>query len=276
MDDESEMLLLEDVGFNDESWAEYDDESAFLGEYDDESDDEAAEDAEFIGPLLGGLAGPIVSGIGSLFGGGARPAPAPRRYNTGVPGTSVGPGVSTARLITPNGQANLQLPAAVVPRTEFLRVTNALRTAISKNTAHINTTQRDVATVRQQATAAAAAAAVLRTDLTKHKKAMLVQHKRDRRAWQRTLTKMREEQRSQAMMSMMMGMMSQRQVQDSIEEHTHNFTTTSPTAAANVDSNDNMAMMMMPMMMMGQGSGSGGGQDNSMMWMMMAMMMGNQ
>ncbi len=133
MDDET---LLETIRFDDEGWPEFDTESySVLGESDDETYDEGAEDAEFL-PGLGGLLPGIGSAIGGLFGGNRQPAP--RRFGPAAPPITLGPGVTGARLNTPNGAASLQLPAAVVPREEFLRVTGELRTAINKTNENVN------------------------------------------------------------------------------------------------------------------------------------------
>lgn len=282
VDDET---LLETIRFDDEGWPEFDTESySVLGESDDETYDEGAEDAEFL-PGLGGLLPGIGSAIGGLFGGNRQPAP--RRFGPAAPPITLGPGVTGARLNTPNGAASLQLPAAVVPREEFLRVTGELRTAINKTNENVNVTQRDLGAVRQQAAAAGTAVTAVRNDLTKYKKDARALRVRDRRATRAAVAKMREEQRSQATMSMVMSMMMQNQIQDSIADHSHALTlTTSEDTNGTLDhlhtvtagtatgiEDDNSAMMMLPMMMMGGGSG---GNNDMMMMMMMMMAMGGR
>lgn len=268
VDDET---LLETIRFDDEGWPEFDTESySVLDESDDEMYDEGAEDAEFLPLPIPGLPGPL-SLLGGLFGGGR--APAPRRFGPAAPPITVGPGVTGARLTTPNGAASLQLPAAVVPRDEFLRVTGELRTAINKTNQNVNVTQRDLGVVRQQATAAATATTAVRNDLTKYKKDARALRARDRRATRAAVAKMREEQRSQAMMSMVMTMMMQNEIQSTIEAHVHENADGSgvdTTAPNNLQDDNNMALMMLPMMMMGGGSG---GSNDSMMMMAMVMAM---
>jgi len=70
--------------------------------------------------------------------------------------------------------------------------------------------------------------------------------------------RLRKEQNSQAMMSMMIGMMTQTQIQKQLAGHTHDGATLpkgapSGTAPTLLSSSDNSMLMMLPMMMMDLG-----------------------
>lgn len=239
-------------GFNGESAGllESDDE------YYDESDDEAA--PEFLGSLVGGAIPSLVRGVGGMFGRSPQRPPLPR-IRSGVQGR----GIDRATLNTPKGSAVLNLPEKVVTVEEFKKTTEGLQAAINRNTDRLNTVTKDVQTAGDRITAASAGLA-----------RMQAEQKRQRK-----------QAGSQSMMNMMIGLMTQQQLQRKLDEHTHAVTLpnppvagTLPTTTSSKTSDDNSMLMMLPMMMMGQGEGgsASGGDDNNMMMMAMMMMVMNK
>ena len=245
------MPVLESV----EAWDDeaFDDESLDDEAFDDESVDD---ESEFLGTLLGGPAALIGNALGGLFGGGPRPpsrSPLPR-ITVGTPGA----GVSTASLNTPAGNATLRLPEPVVTRREYDAGIRKLQEGINRDAARVNAVAKDVDGLR---TRIAVVVGDTQRDIAKVRKSVALNQRNTRR----TLARLRREQSSQQMMSMIMGILAQKNAQDALEDHTHLATG----AATNIESSNPM-MMMLPMMMMGQG---GGGNDNSMMMMMPMMML---
>ncbi len=249
--------LLE--ALDDETFESLDDESLDDESYDDES--------EFLGGLLGGAipsVGPIGSAIGSIL----RPSSRPRIPGVTLP--NVG-GISTATLNTPNGQATLRLPSAVVSKSDFERITDELRDGINKNSGRLNSIQSDIEKLGSRVTTVVndtrAEVAKANVDVRRN----FVKLRKEARA---AFGRMRKRQGDQQMMTMMMSMMATNQQQSAFDAHTHTshadgVPTSAPIQAGQQD--NNRMMMMLPMMMMGGGSDSkGGGNDN--MMMMMAMM----
>ncbi|MEW8492460.1 MAG: hypothetical protein AB2604_01540 [Candidatus Thiodiazotropha taylori] len=275
---QSEEILAEDFGLeaefdddDDESWEEADisefddddDEAYNLGEYDDDNDEsEDAEDAEFIGSLVGALAGPAIKGISSLFRGRRR-----RRTRTyrRMPQITAKRGVRTAILRTPRGTARLRLPTSVVSKTEFHNAVRRLQAADNRNTSRINRTQKDLTRTDRKSSRALTTAMSNRLQISRLSK-------RTRSA----IAKMKTEAASQATMNMIIGLMQQQQLRDRIDDHTHgahdhDFDAATDTVASGVvgaptavDDDDNSMMMLLPLML-----GQQGGDDNNMMTMMM-------
>jgi hypothetical protein len=245
-----------------------------LETFDDESyDDEAESDeAEFIGPLLSSL--PIIGPIlGGALGGPRRPPLRPPQ-----PGPS-GPGVSAASINTPRGSATIQLPEPLMTRAEFNREITPIRTQLGQVTTRLNTIGNDVQGLT-------ARVGVLTTetkrDLTKVRTDLL----KSRRETQAAIARMKREAASQATTSMLIGVLSQRQLQTSVDTHTHTIphthefdATETETEAASAASSgtvttpatSNAALMLLPLMMMG-GTGGGGGDNMMPLMMMMAFM----
>ena len=230
---------------------------------DDEAiDDEALDDeAEFL-PGLGGILPGIASGIGNLvggiFGGGAPRPPLP---SVSIP--TQGGGVSSAVLQTPQGSATLRLPETVVTKDEFRQTTERLEGAINRNTARLNTTQKDIENL---GTRIGAVVSDTRRDLARARAAERKHYRQQRAAFAR----LRREQQSQNTTNLMMTVLMQQQVQSQIASHTHPITAgATNTGPANVTGGNN-ALLFLPLMMMGGGEGSSG--DSNMMLMMVMMM----
>lgn len=246
------MTLLETgEAFDDEA---FDDEA-----FDDESvDDESVDDeSEFLGTLLGGPAALIGNALGGLFGGGQPPSRVPLpRISGGTPGA----GVSTATLATPAGNATLRLPEPVVTRREYEAGMRRVQEGINRDAARVNAVSKDLDGLRARV---AAVVTETQRDVAKIRAAAV----KARRANRIALARIRREQSSQQMMSMVMGMLAQQRTQDQFETHTHTADGQSPTTDGDSDSS---MMMLMPLMMMGQGSG---GDSNAMMMPMMMLAM---
>jgi hypothetical protein len=248
------------------------------GDYEsyDESDDESEwDEAEFIGPLLGSL--PIIGpALGGLFGGSARPPLPPR------PAVPSGPGVSSAVLNTPRGTATIRMPEPLVTKVEFQRHVAEERASANRVTTRLNTIQRD-----QQALTTRVGA--LATDTKRNFGRVRADLKRVRRENAAAVAKMKKDAQSQATTGMLISMMTQRQIQTSIDTHTHPVaahaheyaaittgtgdTEDAATTAGQVTtpSTTNNALLILPLLLM---SGDGGlGGDNMMpLVMMMAFM----
>jgi hypothetical protein len=264
---------------------EYDDELYDDETYDDETfDDESYDDeSEFLGQLLGGPAASIGRAIGGIF----RPPTAPKPPLPPVALPTPGPGVSSAHLTTPQGNATLRLPEAVVTRQEFDVTVRRLQAGINRDAARVNTVAKDLESLR---TRVGEVVTGTQRDIT----ALRTAQTRATRAQRAAFARLRRDQSQQQMMTMVMSMMSQRSTQETIEDHVHELgghthlqtpTSTTPTGAPIVaagttnttgepteDSvgggSDNSMMMLMPLMM-----SQGGGGDNSMMLPMMMMAM---
>ena len=239
---------------------------------DDEAyDDESYRSAEFdllgtVGKILDPIG--IVPAIGkTIFGGGGSPARPPLPQVQIQP---TGPGVSTANLTTPGGNATLRLPEPVVTREEFRQITDKLEETLNRTTARLNTTQSDLTNAVQRLS-------TVETD-TRNKVGELRTFtrrsiERAQREQREAATKLRKDINSQATTSMMMSMLMQQGLQSQLQTHTHSGVTTgsATTGTATGLQASNSALMFLPMMMMG--SGDSGSSDNNMMTMMMMMMM---
>jgi hypothetical protein len=244
------MQVLEGI----EAW----DDEAFDDEaFDDETlDDESVDDeSEFLSQLIGGPASLIGNAIGSLFGGNRGPSRPPLpRVAVGTPGS----GVSTATLTTPAGTATLRLPEPVVTRREFDAGLRKLQEGINRDSARVNAVAKDLDGLR---TRVATVVTETQRDIGKVRTAVL----KSRRANRLALARLRQDQSSQQMMSMVMAMMAQRQVQERLEDHKH---AGDGTVVDTEDTKNSMLMMLPMVMMMGQGGGS-----NAMMMPMMMLAM---
>lgn len=219
-----------------------DDASAEWESYDDDS-------AEFLGTLLNPI-GAITQGIGSLFGNGQRPAP--RRPNVQqYPTRPPAPGA-----------AGIFAPAITGPQ-QF-----ATAAQLSALTARVASQQQAIDTINKRAevvnnrvntTEKKLAAEVNRINTIETVQARNLQNQ------QRQIRKLRSDMQRSQQTAMIMSLMMQQGVQDTIEDHTH----AAVGGAAVTGGDDNMGMMLLPMMMMQDG---GGGSDNNMMMMLMMMM----
>jgi hypothetical protein len=222
---------------NGSTWA-YDDET--IESYDDWDDESVSSTAEIIPELLSGGA---LGGIARLIKGPSRPP---------VPTVRVRPpsrGVDTAKLSTPRGEATLRLPDKVVTLDVFRQTTERLEAAINRNTARLNTTQKDIESLSNRV-------GTVVTNLQKDHKA--------------AVEKLRKERDPQGM-QMLMPILMQQQLQEQIEDHTHSIPAgATETGSATLADDDNMALMMMPLLMGGSSS------DDSNMMMMLVMMMALQ
>lgn len=248
------MAVLESV----EAWDDeaFDDESIDDESFDDESVDD---ESEFLGQLLGGPASVIGNAIGGLLGGSRGPSRPPiPQLRVGTPGA----GVSTATLNTPAGNATLRLPEPVVTRREFEAGIQKLQDGVNRDTARVNAVAKDLDSLRARV---AAVVTETQRDVAKVN-ALVIKNRRLTRA---ALARLRRDQSSQQMISMVMAMMAQQQVQDQFEDHKHD-----PVGGAvtDTDGDDNSMLMLLPMMMMGQGGG-GGSDSNAMMMPMMMLAM---
>ncbi|WP_131683064.1 hypothetical protein [Pseudarthrobacter sp. YALA5] len=244
------MAVIDDLeAWDDES---IDDESLDIESFDDESFDD---ESELLGGLLGGPASVIGNALGGLFGSRGPSRPPLSRFTVGAPGA----GVSTASLNTPAGNATLRLPEPVVSRREFEATIRQIQEGINRDTSRLNTIAKDVDGLT---TRVAAAVTETKRDISKVRTAVT----KSNQANQRRIARLRREQSSQQMMTMVMAMMTQQQLQESIQGHTHD-----PATGKVVDNDDSdNSMMMLPLMMMGQGGGSG---NDAMMMPLMIMAM---
>ena len=245
------MAVLESV----EAWDDeaFDDESLDDEAFDDESVDD---ESEFLGQLLGGPASVIGNAIGGLFGGNRGPTRPPiPPLRVGTPGA----GVSTATLNTPAGNATLRLPEPVVTRREFEAGIQKLQDGVNRDASRVNAVAKDLDSLRARV---AAVVTETQRDVAKVN-AVVVKH---RRLTRQALARLRRDQSSQQMLSMVMAMMAQQQVQSQFEEHKHDAVGGGVTDA---DGADNSMLMLLPMMMTGQ---SGGSSDSNAMMMPMMML----
>jgi len=230
---------------------------------DDESwDDDPEQGAEFLGGLLGGVAQTVgggISGIGNLIGGvGTLLNPPPPRPP--IPPTQPPPptgGVQTATIATPRGNATLQLPEKVVTEDEFRTATQNLNEAINRNSARLNSTQKDIEALSQRV---GVVVADTQRDLAKTRD--------EARA---AVSRLRREQAQKDTNNLLMSIMMQQQLRRQIEDHTHTVTVgtgtgTVTTGPADTGDGDNMALLFLPLMM---GAGGSGGDNNMMMMAMM-------
>lgn len=243
-----------------------DDEATDDEAYDDqESDDQS----EGIFDAIGNVLDPL--GIRRIFTGPSRP-PLPQ-----VQGFAGGPGVASAQLNTPRGSATLQLPQPVVTKDEFNQTVQRLQTAINQDTSRINAIQGDVRTLTQRVGAAVADS---RRDIGRVRREVVTTRKANAGA----IARLRRDQSSQAMTSMLMSFMMQRQIQDQLTTHTHGVTHTHPLAGAAAATGSEAAlptatgtagataggssssMMMLPLLMMSSSRDGGGGND-AMSWL---------
>lgn len=245
------MPVLDDI----EAW---DDEALDDESFDDEAlDDESVDDeSEFLGQLLGGPASLIGNAIGGLLGGNRPPSRVPLpRVSFGAPGS----GVSTATLNTPAGNATLRLPEPVVTRREFEAGVRKLQEGINRDSARVNAVAKDLDGLRSRV---ATVVTETQRDVARVRATVV----KNRRANRLAIARLRRDQSSQQMMSMVMSMMAQQQVQSQFEEHTHAAV---GGRVVDIGGSDNSMLMLMPMMMMGQG----GNDSNAMMMPMMMLAM---
>jgi hypothetical protein len=210
------------------TWAYGDDTIEPFDDYDDDDEESLSSTAEFVDPLLG----TILGGAGSILR---------RRPRPPVPTVRVHPparGVDTATLNTPRGSATLRLPDKVVTIDQFRETIGGLEQAINRNTARLNTTQKDI------------------DALSKRIAGVVAKMQREQKL---ALERLRKEKTSQGM-EMLMPILMQQQLQSQIQDHTH----TGPGGAATMEEDDNMALMMLPLLMTGSG-------DNNMLMMALAM-----
>lgn len=237
-----------------EAW---DDESLDDESFDDESlDDESVDDeSELLEQLLGGPASLIGNALGGLFGGNRQPSrpPLPRV----APG-AYGNGVSTATLNTPAGNATLRLPEPVVTRKEFEDELVKIRRGLERDRSRLNVVGKDLDGLR---TSVATAVTETQKSITRVRSDLV----KTRRATRASIARLKADQSSQQMMTMVMSMMSQRQLQDQLNDHRHDPVTGAVINPGGTD--DNSMMMMLPFMMSGSG-----GSDNMMLPMMMLAM----
>jgi hypothetical protein len=260
-----------------ESELESFDESGEDYESFDEGSESESDESEFLGGILGSL--PIVGpALSSLL---SPPRP-PLRL---VPPPPSFPGVSAATLNTPRGNATIRLPEPLVTREELNKATADLRNGINRNTARLNTVQRDVTALSRKVDLGATQA---KRDIGRVRAEVVKSRKQTSAA----IARMKREASSQATMSMLIGIMSQKQVQTALDTHTHPFPHThsfdTPTPAAvgtattdppvnalsgstTTPSQSNSAAMLLPLMLMG-GEGGMGGDSMMPMVMMMAFM----
>ncbi len=250
---ETEFDDDDDDGF--EAVAEFDDDDeGSHGEYDD---DDEGEDAEF----LGALAPALLGGLPTLIKGASRLISPPRRRRTrrynNFSRFGTGGGVRGARIRTPRGSAFLRLPKSVVPMSTYKRDLSRLQARDNRLNARINRAQSDITKTDKKAVQALAAAG--RADL--RVSSLGKKQKRE-------LAKLKDEQKSNATMNLMISMMQMQNIGNQLNNHTHDSATQK---VENVGSSNNM-MMLMPLMLMDDD----GGDDNTMMMMVMMMMMQQQ
>lgn len=222
---------FEDFDIDDEGVAEV----IELAEDDFYDDDEA----EFLGAALTGLAGVAAPAVKKLLGGSKRRRPL-RRVRAG------GSGVATARLSTPRGNATLKLPSRVPTLKQF----KGLEQAVNRNASRLNTTQKDIGSLRKRV-------ASVVTDVAKD------------------VAKLKKEQKDQSTQSLLFSMMFQQQLQSQLASHHHPDAGGPPVGGSTTPQalgGSSQAMAMMPLMLMG----GDGGDDMVMMMMMMTMMQSNQ
>lgn len=247
------------------------DESEMFDESENMPDwDEGAEFIPGLGALVPqlGFLDPIGAGIkavGSALKPPARPA---------APRVSVAPsqGVNNATVQTPRGQAQVQLQTPMVHKDEFNAAVARLQAVINADSARINTLQKDLQTLGARV---GTVVGETQAAIAKQRTEQQVATRKLRLETQLALKKVRAEQQQSQMMSMIMGMMTQQQVEAKFDAHTHPVEsgeeeTGKPAVVAGQGGNDMLPLMFM---MMPSGGGSGGGTDNSMMMMMMAMAM---
>lgn len=229
----------------------------------DEWDDEAVGTTAELG---------IASSIGGfLTGGSKRPHVQPQVIDH----RRSAPGVRDAKLETPRGSANLRLPEEVVSKRAFDEATSNLQDGITKVTARVNSLeQKDLPELKKE----------LGVVLANTRQAIADEMKARKKA----MVRLAKEVSNSSQMSMIMGMLSQQQVQTALESHFHETlkaapkgSTVDPPVALGGGSNN---ALLLPMLMMG-GMGGGGsyresdngdssresGSDNNMMMMVMMM-----
>lgn len=225
-------------------------DEAFVESYDDDATEEWEnyddDSAEFLSTLLNPI-GAITQGIGGLFGNGQRPAPRRpnvQQYPTRPPSSSSPflPTAGAGAQFATAAQLNA-LTARVTSQQQAINTINKRAEVINNR---VNTTEKKLATEVNRINAIETVQA------------------RNLQAQQRQLRKLRSDVQRSQQTAMIMSLMMQQGVQDTIEDHTH-----APGGATVTGGDDNMGMMLLPMMMMQDG---GGGSDNNMMMMLMMMM----
>jgi hypothetical protein len=230
----------------------YDDDDD-LQESMDDDDDSAEGILDIVDPL----------GIRRVFSG-PRRAPLPT-----APTPPQTRGVTSATLSTPRGTATLQLPEQVATKEALDEVAQRLHSAIEQNSRRINSVEGDI---RGLTTRVSSVVSKTRRDLD--------QERRERR---KAIARLRREESSRATTNMMMGLLTQQQLQKQLARHEHQALAATPTGvtpttvpagsgetAAPLSGRDN-TMMLLPLLM---GTGQGGAGQDSSMWMMLALVSG--
>lgn len=220
--------------------------------------DEAEGILDFLNPLA-----PLIQPITQLLQPPTRPA---------APTVQVTPssGVNNAVVTTPRGQAQIQLPTALVSKDEFNAAVARLQGTINGDSARINTLQRDL---QNLGTRVGSVVGETQQAIAKNRAESQREIRRLRRDARASLRRLRADQQQQQTMSLVMSMMMEQQVTARLDEHIHPIGTGATATGPPTDTGqDDSFSMMLPLMMM-QPSG---GSDNSMMFMMMAMMMGRR
>jgi hypothetical protein len=161
------------------------------------------------------------------------------------------PGVQSATLTTPRGSANLRLPEPVVTERVF-------REAIQKLETTLRGVTSDLASLNASTTRAHRTLALRQQKLAK--------------ATRDGLARIKKQQATQAMMSLLVTMMIQKDQQQKLTGHTHK----SDGSAEVTGANNSTMLMMLPLMMMPNALGgqNGGGDNNMMMFFMVLALSG--
>jgi hypothetical protein len=241
-------------------------ESSWDEDVDGEAEpDEAEGFLDFLNPLA-----PIIQPLTQLFS----PPTRPNAPTVQVPPSS---GVNNAVVTTPRGQAQIQLPTALVSKDEFNTAVTRLQSTINGDSARINTLQRDL---QNLGTRIGSVVGETQQAIAKNKAESRREIRRLRRDARASLRRLRADQQQQQTMSLVMSMMMQQQLTGRLDEHIHPIAASATATGQPTNTGqDDSFLTMLPLMMMMQpsgGSGGSGGADNSMMFLMMAMMMGGR
>jgi hypothetical protein len=207
---------------------------------DQESDGDLYGEAATYSPVFGGPPPPSQYAPGAFGGPFAGPFRPPLQASV-VPGR----GVNQAILDTPRGRATLRLPEDVPTLEQFRN----LEAAVNRNASRVNSVQSDVRSLSTKVGAVV-------SDVAKD------------------VGKLRKEQKSQGMMTMMISLMSQQTLQRQLEGHTHDGVTVPDGSTAQpiqIGGGTNTAMLFLPLMLLGTGGDTG--EDSIAGLPMMLMMM---
>ena len=244
-----------------------------------ESDDDLDEAQEFIPGIPNPIAG-VGGALGSLFN---------RQRRSPLPRVQVGSGrggLASATIATPRGNARISFPEPVVRQDEFKAATARLQEAINRNTARLNTLEKDQQQLSQRIGTVVTetrrdVAKALKKARLEHAAALAKLRKEQAGAWARE----RQRQASRDQMNMMLTLFTQQAIQKQLDDHTHAVTAgATRTGPASTDDDNNSALLLPLLMMSMQDGGGGGGDDpagaasyggggnnsnNNMMWLMM-------